>query len=109
MLSCHSRLADIQMLQLRDSSRAGSFLQSSCQSANLPGKHQCALWLHCCGGEAPDHCSRALACDLTVCHVGVASDPPTVSCAPVHIIWLVVKDVFEGGRCSIHKGPIKLP
>ena len=74
-----------------------------------PGKHECAQWLQCCGGQAPDHCSRAFASGLTVCHVRVASDPPTVSCAPVHIVWLVVKDVFEGCRCSTHNGPVRLP
>ena len=34
----------------------------------------------------------------SICHVGVTRDPANVSCTPVNIIGLVVKDVLE--RCS---------
>ena len=34
----------------------------------------------------------------SICHVGVTRDPADVSCTPVNIIGLVVKDVLE--RCS---------
>ena len=41
----------------------------------------------------------------TIGYIAVACDPATVSCTPVHIIWLGIKDILGGQGRPYHVPP----
>lgn len=42
--------------------------------------------------------TRGTICKGTICDVGVAGDPADVSCAPVHVVIVMIENVLEGQR-----------